>query len=163
MAESTENNVGNGAGPDPAKPYVSKSGRVLSQAQVAAMQKNLKPRQKGQPPPKGAGRPKGRTILACLKDRLDEPVRRLLDQEQVKAGRFPKQYLNKKVALAIADVMIRAALTGNFQFAKEIIECMYGKAPAQMDVTSGGQTIKVVGIPLPEPEQGDDDGDTNDG
>jgi hypothetical protein len=107
---------------------------------------NLKPHKKGDPP--GPGRPKGRTIVAEWTALLDEPMRKLLEKES--HGQFKKSYINKKISRALAEVALKKALAGDVQFLKQVMDYLYGRPAQKMDVTSGGQVVKVVGIPMPE-------------
>ena len=138
MADATENNAGNiGPVPADATPYISKSGRVLTPAQVANLS-NLKRPPKGVRPPHLTGRPKGTTILSALVERLEGPVKKLFDPEFLKAGKLPKQVANRKLALALADVMLKEALKGNFVFLREVLDRTYGTVAQRMAGHDGG-------------------------
>ena len=157
MTDTTENSAGN-TEPAPAHitPYLSKSGRVLTPGQVAAL-KNLKRPPKGVRPPGLTGRPKGTTILSALVERLEGPVRKLFDPEFLKAGKLPKQVANRKLALALADVMLKEALKGNFVFLREVLDRTYGTVAQRLagydgSPLPGGVTQQQLNILMSNPK-----------
>ena len=123
MTDSIENSEEyiEGSVPGDTTPYVSKSGRVLTPGQIVSL-KNLKRPPKGVRPPHLTGRPKGTTILSALVERLEGPVRKLFDPDFLKSGKLPKQVARRKLALALADVLVKQALKGNYVFLREVLD-----------------------------------------
>ena len=115
-------------------PYVSRSGRVLTPAQVRAL-KNLRPVTKGHQVG-GAGRKRGRSISASLQAKMDKRVRTMFDLETVQ--RIPKSYADKKIVDAIADVLLKEALKGNAKCALIVLDRTEGPVAHRLAGHDGG-------------------------
>jgi hypothetical protein len=119
---------------DGTTPYVSRSGRVLTPAQVRAL-KNLRPVTKGHQVG-GAGRKRGRSISASLQAKMDKRVRTMFDLETVQ--RIPKSYADKKIVDAIADVLLKEALKGNAKCALIVLDRTEGPVAHRLAGHDGG-------------------------
>ena len=76
------------------------------------------------------GRPKGRSITAAL--------RRLAETD----------HNGKPIAEVLAEVMMKQALSGHYNFAREIVERLDGKVPDKAEVeTKGEQRVYVCPPP----------------
>ena len=79
------------------------------------------PGQSGNP----GGQPKGKRITTLIREALE------------------REHEGKRVVEALAEIMIREALRGDFRFAKEILERIDGKVPDRItgDEDGGGLTV----------------------
>jgi hypothetical protein len=112
------------------KPYIAKSGRVLSPAMVKTLG-NLRKN-----PPKGPGRPKGPSCVVTLERILGKKLRHLLPEDARAKPNFAAW--DQKVLVKVMEAIVKAALKGDMRAAEIILDRIDGPVSTRLAGHDGG-------------------------
>jgi hypothetical protein len=106
---------------------------------------NLTPLKKGQNTGRKGNRvgrkPGSSTIVAAIRSKLDDKVRKLFDAAAIKAGRvsLTKRCLDKRLADAIAEMALKQVLKGDLGWFREIVARAEGAVAQTVNLTTSAK------------------------